>query len=154
MSQHDFVKHNFWCHCWVFDVLFSCFSRLKIANFDFNVKCRQIAEVTEGLSGREISKIAIAWQVSKICWPRSEHGLKRRLETRKVMRTSKNYRAPIHHSTSWPAEDRHVPSNDPSNNCGTHFGSSPLLVSPVADKLYPPTGGKAARLKSTLMAAN
>ena len=36
---------------------------MKIANFDFSVKCRQIAEVTEGLSGREISKIAIAWQV-------------------------------------------------------------------------------------------
>ncbi|XP_078373422.1 ATPase family AAA domain-containing protein 3-like [Oculina patagonica] len=39
-------------------------SRMKIANFDFSVKCHQIAEVTEGLSGREISKIAIAWQAS------------------------------------------------------------------------------------------
>ena len=39
------------------------FSRMKIANFDFSEKCQQIAEVTEGLSGREISKIAIAWQV-------------------------------------------------------------------------------------------
>jgi len=39
-------------------------SRLKIANFDFNVKCKRIAEATEGLSGREISKIAIAWQAS------------------------------------------------------------------------------------------
>ena len=37
---------------------------MKIANFDFSKKCKQIAEVTEGLSGREISKIAIAWQVS------------------------------------------------------------------------------------------
>ena len=37
---------------------------MKIANFDFSKKCQQIAEVTEGLSGREISKIAIAWQVS------------------------------------------------------------------------------------------
>lgn len=36
---------------------------MKIANFDFGKKCQQIAEVTEGLSGREISKIAIAWQV-------------------------------------------------------------------------------------------
>lgn len=42
----------------------SLFSRMKIANFDFSKKCQQIAEVTEGLSGREISKIAIAWQVS------------------------------------------------------------------------------------------
>ena len=39
------------------------FSRMKIANFDFSKKCHQIAEVTKGLSGREISKIAIAWQV-------------------------------------------------------------------------------------------
>ena len=39
------------------------FSRMKIANFDFSKKCHQIAEVTRGLSGREISKIAIAWQV-------------------------------------------------------------------------------------------
>ena len=37
---------------------------MKIANFDLSKKCHQIAEVTEGLSGREISKIAIAWQVS------------------------------------------------------------------------------------------
>ena len=36
---------------------------MKIANFDFSKKCQQIAEVTKGLSGREISKIAIAWQV-------------------------------------------------------------------------------------------
>ena len=36
---------------------------MKIANFDFSKKCHQIAKVTEGLSGREISKIAIAWQV-------------------------------------------------------------------------------------------
>lgn len=36
---------------------------MKIANFDFSKKCHQIAEVTKGLSGREISKIAIAWQV-------------------------------------------------------------------------------------------
>ena len=39
------------------------FSRMKVANFDFSKKCHQIAEVTKGLSGREISKIAIAWQV-------------------------------------------------------------------------------------------
>ena len=28
-----------------------------------------------------------------------------------------------------PIADRRVPSNDPRNNCGTHFGSSSLLVS-------------------------
>ena len=33
-------------------------------NFDPSKKFQQIAEVTEGLSAREISKIATAWQVS------------------------------------------------------------------------------------------
>ena len=28
-----------------------------------------------------------------------------------------------------PIADRHVPSNDPRNHCGTHFGSYSLLVS-------------------------
>ena len=39
------------------------FRRIKIADFDFNKKCRQIAANTEGLSGREIAKLGIAWQV-------------------------------------------------------------------------------------------
>ena len=34
---------------------------------------------------------------------------------------------------NWPIADRRVPSNDPRNNCGTHFGSSPLLVSKEAN---------------------
>ena len=33
---------------------------------------------------------------------------------------------------NWPIADRRVPSNDPRNNCGTHFGASPLLFSKVA----------------------
>ena len=32
----------------------------------------------------------------------------------------------------WPIADRHIPSNDPRNHCGTHFGSSSLLDSIVA----------------------
>ena len=31
----------------------------------------------------------------------------------------------------WPIADRRVSCNDPRNNCGTHFGSSSLLVSKV-----------------------
>ena len=33
---------------------------------------------------------------------------------------------------NWPIADCHVPGNDPRNNCGTHFGSSSLLVTKVA----------------------
>ena len=39
--------------------------RIKIDNFDFGAKCSEIAEKLEGLSGREISKLGAAWQVSK-----------------------------------------------------------------------------------------
>jgi len=34
-----------------------------VAQFDYNAKCSEIAEQTEGLSGREISKLGVAWQV-------------------------------------------------------------------------------------------
>ena len=33
----------------------------------------------------------------------------------------------------WPIAERRVPSNYPSNNCGTHLGSSFILVSKVAN---------------------
>jgi len=38
--------------------------RIKVADFDFNEKCRNIAAATEGLSGREIAKLGVAWQAS------------------------------------------------------------------------------------------
>jgi len=38
--------------------------RIKLADFDFNEKCSRIAEATQGLSGREIAKLGIAWQAS------------------------------------------------------------------------------------------
>ncbi|CAL1532884.1 unnamed protein product [Lymnaea stagnalis] len=36
--------------------------RLRVAEFDYGKKCQEIAERTEGLSGREISKLGVAWQ--------------------------------------------------------------------------------------------
>lgn len=38
--------------------------RLKLAQFDYGKKCSEIAHLTEGMSGREISQLAVAWQVS------------------------------------------------------------------------------------------
>ena len=38
--------------------------RIRLAeNIDYAAKCTEVAARTEGLSGRELSKIAIAWQV-------------------------------------------------------------------------------------------
>ena len=39
--------------------------RLKLAQFDYGTKCSEIAQLTEGMSGREISQLAVAWQVSR-----------------------------------------------------------------------------------------
>ncbi|KAE8592950.1 hypothetical protein XENTR_v10018924 [Xenopus tropicalis] len=38
--------------------------RLKVAQFDYGKKCSDLAQLTEGMSGREISKLGVAWQVS------------------------------------------------------------------------------------------
>ncbi|XP_032818199.1 ATPase family AAA domain-containing protein 3-B-like [Petromyzon marinus] len=38
--------------------------RLKLAQFDYGKKCSEIAKVAEGMSGREISKLGVAWQAA------------------------------------------------------------------------------------------
>ncbi|GAB1600476.1 ATPase family AAA domain-containing protein 3-like [Argonauta hians] len=38
--------------------------RLKVAQFDYGAKCSEIAKRIEGLSGREISKLGVAWQAT------------------------------------------------------------------------------------------
>ena len=35
----------------------------------------------------------------------------------------------------WPIADQRVLSNEPRNNCGTHFGSSSPLVSKIANNI-------------------
>ncbi|KAM4015414.1 ATPase family AAA domain-containing protein 3A [Anomaloglossus baeobatrachus] len=38
--------------------------RLKIAQFDYGKKCSALAKITQGMSGREISKLGVAWQAA------------------------------------------------------------------------------------------
>ncbi|CAG5981089.1 unnamed protein product [Menidia menidia] len=38
--------------------------RMKLAQFDYGKKCSEIAGRTEGMSGREISKLGVAWQAA------------------------------------------------------------------------------------------
>ncbi|XP_051551162.1 ATPase family AAA domain-containing protein 3-like [Myxocyprinus asiaticus] len=38
--------------------------RLKLAQFDYGLKCSEIAKRVEGMSGREISKLGVAWQAA------------------------------------------------------------------------------------------
>ncbi|XP_058408634.1 ATPase family AAA domain-containing protein 3 isoform X3 [Diceros bicornis minor] len=45
--------------------------RLKLAQFDYGKKCSEIAQLTEGMSGREISQLAVAWQPLMDTWAAS-----------------------------------------------------------------------------------
>ncbi|XP_062320752.1 ATPase family AAA domain containing 3 isoform X2 [Osmerus eperlanus] len=38
--------------------------RMKLAQFDYGLKCSEIAKLAEGMSGREISKLGVAWQAA------------------------------------------------------------------------------------------
>jgi len=38
--------------------------RLKLAQFDYGVLCSDIAKLSEGMSGREIAKLGVAWQAA------------------------------------------------------------------------------------------
>lgn len=37
---------------------------MKLAQFDYGKKCSEIAKLTDGMSGREISKLGVAWQAA------------------------------------------------------------------------------------------
>ncbi|KAK0079121.1 hypothetical protein PV325_001700 [Microctonus aethiopoides] len=38
--------------------------RLKVAQFDYGALCSKMAEITEGMSGRELAKLGVAWQAA------------------------------------------------------------------------------------------
>lgn len=38
--------------------------RLKVAQFDYSALCSKMAEITEGMSGRELAKLGVAWQAA------------------------------------------------------------------------------------------
>lgn len=38
--------------------------RLKVADFDYSAACSSVAKITEGMSGREITNLALDWQMT------------------------------------------------------------------------------------------
>ena len=70
-----FLQNLYWlylCHETKQDFIFLYiallfYSRVKVADMDYDQKCLDIAKRTEGLSGREISKLGVAWQVWQLC---------------------------------------------------------------------------------------
>lgn len=58
------LQYSIYIHC----VCIMFLRRLKVAQFDYGAKCSEIAAKVDGLSGREISKLGVAWQVSILNW--------------------------------------------------------------------------------------
>ncbi|KAK6039608.1 ATPase, AAA family [Cooperia oncophora] len=69
--------------------------RLKLANFDWVEKCAQVADITEGMSGRELSKLVIGWQASAYA---SEDGV---LTPEMIDRNTKDAVAQHEHKMEW-----------------------------------------------------
>ncbi|GAU98002.1 hypothetical protein RvY_09207 [Ramazzottius varieornatus] len=75
------------------------FKRLKVEQFDYGQKCSEIARRTQGLSGREISKLAVAWQSSAYA---SEDGiLTEKMVDARVDDVLKQHKQKV----TWRAED-------------------------------------------------
>ncbi|ETN70522.1 hypothetical protein RB195_020880 [Necator americanus] len=69
--------------------------RLKLASFDWVEKCARVADMTEGMSGRELSKLVIGWQASAYA---SEDGV---LTSEMIDRNTKDAVAQHHHKMEW-----------------------------------------------------
>lgn len=39
-------------------------SKLNVEKFDYSALCKKMAEMTAGMSGREIAKLGVAWQAA------------------------------------------------------------------------------------------
>lgn len=48
----------------IYIYFFYCFRRLKVDQFDYSALCSKMAHMTEGMSGREIAKLGVAWQAA------------------------------------------------------------------------------------------
>ena len=74
-------------------------------------------------------------KVSTTLWPIGRFTIKAQfttLETRRKLHRV-NFRKDFWDRRKWPIADRRVPSYDPTNNCGTHFGYRFLLLTQVAN---------------------
>lgn len=59
-----FFQNKLKCPLNIIETIFFLCRRLKVANFDYGALCIQMAKMTEGMSGREIAKLGVAWQAA------------------------------------------------------------------------------------------
>jgi len=67
--------------------------RLKVAQFDYSQLCSQIAKMAEGMSGREIAKLGVAWQAT--AYASSDGILTEKMVMDKVLDAMKQHRQKV-----------------------------------------------------------
>ncbi|XP_019877208.1 ATPase family AAA domain-containing protein 3A homolog [Aethina tumida] len=72
--------------------------RLKVDNFDYGALCSKMAKMTEGMSGREIAKLGVAWQAAAYS---SEDGV---LTEKMVLDKVKDYIKQHKQKVEWQSE--------------------------------------------------
>lgn len=84
----------------------SVYSRLKLDDFDYNTTCSEIARALDGHSGREISKLAVAWQASAYA---SETGiLTKQMMMNKVGEAIEQHKRKM----DWQADEERIKRNE------------------------------------------
>ena len=71
--------------------------RLKVAQFDYSLLCSKIAQMAEGMSGREIAKLGVAWQAT--AYASSDGILTENMVMDKVLDAMKQHRQKVSYST-------------------------------------------------------
>ncbi|KAH7644531.1 ATPase AAA domain-containing protein 3-B [Dermatophagoides farinae] len=92
-------------------------SRLKLDVFDYDSTCTDIAKNIDGLSGREIAKLAVAWQASAYA---SENGIL----THEMMMAKVNDAIEQHRrKMEWQAEEERIKRSYPPSSSSSSLSS-------------------------------
>lgn len=105
--------------------------RLKVAQFDYGQICSEIAQATEGLSGREIAKLGVTWQAAAYA---SDDGV---LTETMVMDRVRDAVKQNRQKVAWQTEEEHR-KRTPGGFSTTSHHASPATPPP------PPSGSSAA----------
>jgi len=100
--------------------------KLTIEDMDYQVLCSEVAVATDGMSGREIAKLGVAWQAGGYC---SEDGVVRRSM---IMEKVKDAQIAHKQKMSWLSEDENRENRQVAYRQPIQFNSSSPISSTVA----------------------
>lgn len=100
--------------------------KLTIEDMDYQVLCSEVAVATDGMSGREIAKLGVAWQAGGYC---SEDGVVRR---EMIMDKVKDAQIAHRQKMSWLSEDENRENRQVAYRQPIQFNSSSPITSTVA----------------------